>query len=107
MKEVFAQAEEFLSTDEGREIAKALAKHGLGICIPHMHEEDSGTPTHLPPGMVSHETNLQVSFVESQALDPVNAVPVAWRWNGTQIEVCGGCCGMNPPPTKSLKASAK
>jgi hypothetical protein len=94
MNHNYEKAQKFLNTTEGVEIARSLATHGLGIFVPHMHEDSSGEALPLPTGVVSHEDNLRVSFKNRQELDG-KAVPVGWRWNGTEVEMCSACCGMD------------
>lgn len=72
-------------------IVKELSSYGMGIFFPHAHDE-RGTIVELPFGTVSLEQNLCVSFVEANK-SPSASVPVGWRWNGSNIDVCAMCCG--------------
>lgn len=71
---------------------KELAEYGLGVCMPHMHDANAEEEfSLLPKGMISYESNLQVSFVEaSKASD---AEPVAWAWDSESeaVVVVAGC----------------
>jgi hypothetical protein len=76
---------------EVQQAAKVLAKHNFAICIPHMHNKETGQVLPLPPGLVACERDFQVSF--EPATDTTNImVPVAWRWVHMGLEVCAGCC---------------
>jgi hypothetical protein len=90
MTEKIRLAQAAVSTQEIEEISKVLAKYNLGICVPHMHTEAGEELVSLPPGVVALERKLQVSFVDPAIAGDTE--PVAWRWNGTRLEVCGSCC---------------
>jgi len=75
-----------------QEMIKELSKYGLGVCMPHMHDPNSEEEfSPLPKGMVSYESNLQVSFVD--ASEVADQIPVAWAWNADSesVVVVGGC----------------
>jgi len=86
-------AVESVNLPEVKNLIKELAKFGLGVTVPHMHQEDSPfTFDPLPSGMVQIENEQVVSFVPStEATD--HALPVSWRWNGEGVEVVAGCEG--------------
>lgn len=92
MSEIVRLAQEALGTEEIREIAKALAKYNLGICIPHMHAERTGDLVSLPSGIISCERNLKVSFEDTVVTEGQSMAPIAWRWNGVGLEICASCC---------------
>jgi hypothetical protein len=92
MREFIRSAREALSTREIEEVSRVLAKYNLGICVPHMHDEDTGEIVTLPPGIISCERNLKVSFEDSATVKAHSTEPVAWRWNGCTLEVCASCC---------------
>lgn len=95
MDQIIKSVQEALSNDDVREAAQTLAKYDLGICIPHMHDAQTGELILLPPRVVSSEKDLIVSFVKvSEVRGPM--VPVAWRWDGTDLEVCASCCAAGP-----------
>jgi hypothetical protein len=91
MTEQTSLPQDELAMQEIENASKVLAKYNLGICFPHMHNESNGNILPLPSGIVSKERDLQVSF---QAVSHVaqDGIPVAWRWDGTRLEVCGCCC---------------
>ena len=73
-------------------IIQELAKHGLGVCVPHMHSDAEGF-AQLPSDIVAVEENLVVSF---KARDEVKgAIPVAWRWDNElkAVQLCQ-CCNV-------------
>jgi hypothetical protein len=86
---------EAVNNKEVQEAAQILAKYNLGICVPHMHDEETGSIIPLPPGIITCERNLKVSF-EEMAKTTELSVPVAWKWNGTDIEICYSCCTSGP-----------
>jgi hypothetical protein len=86
---------EAISLPEVQEIMKRLAKYNLGICLPHMHNEQTGAFENLPADMVQVESGLEVNFQESSTLEGLDGLPVAWRWqqNGSITSaVCVGYC---------------
>lgn len=92
MSEIVRLAQDASGTKEIREIAEALAKYKLGICIPHMHDEQTGELVALPSGIISCERNLKVSFEDAAVAEGQSMVPIAWRWNGVGLEICASCC---------------
>lgn len=92
MNEVIRFAKEAVVKEEIQELAKILARYNLGICIPHMHNKQTGELVPLSTGMVSCERNLNVSFEEATVMEDQGMVAVAWRWNGTNMEICANCC---------------
>lgn len=96
MKESIKSAQRALKTEEVRQAAQVLAKYGLGILIPHMHDEKTGEILPLPTNMISCERDLVVSFKRIDHLE-VDMVPVAWRWGANGFEICASCCGAGGP----------
>ncbi len=69
-----------IKTKEVQDLVKALSVFGLGVFLPHMHDEATGAMVPLPEGIVQIEEDLKVSFVPAdQAGD--HTIPVAWRWD--------------------------
>jgi hypothetical protein len=95
MKEFIRETQRALESEEVQQAARVLAKHNLGICIPHIHDQETGALLPLPPGIVACERDLKVSF-ESVTDIEETLTPVAWRWNTTAIEVCASCCPSGP-----------
>jgi hypothetical protein len=58
----------------------AIAHNAAGDFIP------------IPENQVGFEKNLKVSFVNANEV-PSSAVPVGWRWGGSNLEVFYKCCG--------------
>ncbi|MEQ1779372.1 MAG: hypothetical protein ABL863_12595 [Nitrosomonas sp.] len=81
---------------EVQDILKKLGKYGLGVALPHMHNEEGMVP--LPEEMVSSEDNLKVSFRRRDDVSAKPALPVMWRCGKEVNSVafcgaeCGGCC---------------
>jgi len=92
MDKAIKLAQEAIKTSEIQQIARILSKHNLGICVPHMHEEETGEIIPLPNGVISCERNLKVSFADENSEADQGVVPIAWRWNKTGIEICANCC---------------
>lgn len=62
---------------EVQEAMKVLGKYGLGITLPHGHDEqDKLIP--LPYDEMQSEAQQQVSFIKKHQINPV-AVIVGWR----------------------------
>jgi hypothetical protein len=85
-----------LENDEVKEAARILAKYDLGICLPHIHDQSSGTILPLPAGIVACERDLRVSFESVECLSET-MLPVAWRWTANGLEPCASCCA-GPSP---------
>jgi hypothetical protein len=76
MKNFIANASTALKEPEVLDILEQLAAHGLGIYLPHMHD-DAGDFAPLPAGLIQVEDELQVSFCqESEA----RGTAVSWLW---------------------------
>ncbi len=75
-----AQAAVHLS--EVQEMLRRLAAHGLGICMPHMHDENTGEFQALPDQLMQVEAGLAVSFQPTAeiAKHAGRFLPVAWVW---------------------------
>jgi hypothetical protein len=79
-----------LNEPEVAEMAKRLAKYGLGIFMPHMHtaEEDFAD---LPEDKVQLETSGSVRFMSRGELKNVVSVPVGWRWQSDGMGATASC----------------
>ncbi|AFY82671.1 hypothetical protein [Oscillatoria acuminata] len=85
MADMVEKAQTSIDTPELQEILKKLSEYGLGVFMPHMHDPTTGNFAPLPPGIVSVEDNLQVSFLNASDPKIAQALPVGWIWdNGTQ-----------------------
>lgn len=90
-------AHQAVNTQEVQDVARILAKHGLGICIVHMHDHLTGAAIPLPSGTIACERDLRISFERASNLES-HMEPVAWRWTPNGIEVCASCCGAPSGP---------
>lgn len=72
------------------ELTKALAQYGLGIAIPHMHDEKSNMVS-IPSGVVAYEDGLRISFLGKDCV-PTSAVAVGWHWIDGELRAWAGCC---------------
>lgn len=90
MNLVIQNAINAISNADVQAIVQELAKYGLGVCVPHMHNDEDGFAP-LPSDIVAVEENLVVSFKPRESL--LDAIPVAWRWDGTMqtVQMCQ-CC---------------
>lgn len=90
MNPVIQRAINAVSKPDVQAMIQELAKHGLGVCVPHMHNEEEGF-AQLPNEVVAVEENLVVSFKSRDSV--TNAIPVAWRWNKElqTVQMCQ-CC---------------
>ena len=81
-----AQAAILLS--EVQEMLRRLSAHGLGICMPHMHDEQTGEFQPLAEELVQVESGLEVSFQPTAEISKHSDhfLPVAWIWrDGAQV----------------------
>ena len=75
-------AQAAMQSAEVQEMLRRLSTHGLGICMPHMHDENTGEFQPLPDLLMQVEAGLEVRFrataeIETQA---GHFLPVAWVW---------------------------
>ena len=77
---------------EVEEAMQVLAKHGLGVFVPHMHGEQ-GDFIPLPKGKVIFESGLQITFEDDDSPMIENGEPIAWRWDedADVVARCGYC----------------
>ena len=85
-----------VNTAEVQELMRQLGRYGLGVALPHMHNEEGMVP--LPEDMVASEDNLKVTFRKRDEPPKFDGVPVMWR-RGEHIQSvaqcsqeCGVCC---------------
>lgn len=96
MSGILKIAQEAINNEEVQEAARTLAKYNLGIFVPHMHDEQTGEILPLPAAVISCERDLKITFLRTADID-TGMEPVAWRWNGSDIEVCASCCSPSSP----------
>ena len=90
VKQSFVQdAAAIVAEPRVQELMRELAAYGLGVCVPHMHDEQTGEFLPLPDDTVQSESHLKVSFVRRDSLNQ-NDVPVAWKWNN-ELQVVQTC----------------
>ena len=67
---------------EVQEMLRRLSNHGLGIFMPHMHDEQTGDFLSLPDDVTQVEAGLEVSFQPAAeiASQTDRFLPVAWVW---------------------------
>ena len=75
-------AQEAIHLPEVQEMLHRLAAYRLGIYMPHMHDEQSGTFLPLADEVTQVESGLQVSFQPSAGIakETDRYLPVGWAW---------------------------
>jgi hypothetical protein len=67
---------------EVQDMLRRLSSHGLGIFMPHMHDERTGDFLSLPDDVTQVEAGLEVSFQPAAEIanQADRFLPVAWVW---------------------------
>ena len=81
-------AQAAIQLSEVQEMLRRLSEHGLGICMPHMHNEQTGEFQPVAEQLMQVESGLEVSFqpVAEIAKYSDRFLPVAWVWrDGAQV----------------------
>lgn len=75
-------AQAAMQSAEVQEMLRRLSAYGLGICMPHMHDEATGEFQPLPDEIMQVEAGLEVSFQPTAkiARQAGRFLPVAWVW---------------------------
>lgn len=75
-------AQDAMQSAEVQEMLRRLSTHGLGICMPHMHDEMTGEFQLLPDQLMQVEAGLAVSFQPTAQVtrQAGRFLPVAWVW---------------------------
>lgn len=75
-------AQAAMQSAEVQEMLRRLSAHGLGICMPHMHDENTGEFQPLARQLLQVEAGLEVSFRPTAeiAKQAGRFLPVAWVW---------------------------
>ena len=75
-------AQAAMQSAEVQEMLRRLSTHGLGICMPHMHDENTGEFQSLACQLMQVESGLEVSFQATAeiAAQADRYLPVAWVW---------------------------
>ncbi len=71
-----------MQSPEVQDMLRRLSTYGLGICMPHMHDEVSGDFQLLPNELIQVEAGLEVSFLPTAEINKQAGrfLPVAWVW---------------------------
>ncbi|MEZ4618222.1 MAG: hypothetical protein R2867_22285 [Caldilineaceae bacterium] len=93
MDPILARAQEALDHPEVIEILEKLSAYGLGVFVPHIHDEH-GALQPLPDGYLQVEQKLQVSFHHKDEVKIEGKVAVGWVWDKEreQPRVVVQCC---------------
>ncbi|PYS57770.1 MAG: hypothetical protein DMF76_21310 [Acidobacteria bacterium] len=91
LPEELRKAQEAIHLPEVQEMLKQLAAYNLGICMPHMHDEETGNFKTLPADMIQIESDFQVSFVRKDENRQSRTIPVAWQWVDDGVKAANGC----------------
>ena len=75
-------AQAAMQSAEVQEMLRRLSTHGLGICMPHMHDENTGEFQPPTCQLMQVESGLVVSFQPRAeiAAQAGRFLPVAWVW---------------------------
>ena len=78
---------------EVQEMLRQLSGYGLGIFMPHMHDEQTGKFQPLHDELMQVESGLEVSFQPSRQIanQPDRFLPVGWFWRAgasASVAVC-------------------
>ena len=75
-------AQAAMQSPDVQEMLRRLSTHGLGICMPHMHDEKTGEFQPLPDQLMQVEAGLAVSFQPTAEVTKQEGrfLPVAWVW---------------------------
>ena len=75
-------AQAAMQSAEVQEMLRRLSTHGLGICMPHMHDANTGEFQPLGRQLMQVESGLEVSFQPTAeiAARAGRFLPVAWVW---------------------------
>ena len=86
-------AQDAIHFPEVQEMLRRLSEYRLGICMPHMHDEEIGGFQPLPDAVMQIESGLEVSFqpAEEIAHKTEQFLPVAWFWHGGAATASAGC----------------
>jgi hypothetical protein len=86
-------AQEALNLPVVQEMLRKLSAYNLGICMPHMHDEQTGGFQRLADDLMQVETGLKVSFrpAEEVLSQPDRYLPVAWFWRDGATAPMASC----------------
>jgi hypothetical protein len=81
------EAQRSIATPEVQGLIRELAKHNLGVCMPHMHV--TGDFREQPADIIQVEARSD--FLPADEVAALGTLPVAWRWHDDQVIVSGSC----------------
>ena len=86
-------AQEAIHFPEVQEMLRKLSMHGLGIFMPHMHDERTGEFQPLPEHVAQVESGLAVSFqpADEVATQTDQFLPVGWVWRAGACSTAAAC----------------
>mgnify|MGYP006865168162 CR=1 FL=1 len=90
MSEMLAKAHRAMEEPEVQEMLQKLSAYGLGIFMPHQHDEQTGDYRPLPSGKVAVERNLQVTFEDASSGVMETCSAVGWQWDG-DVKAAAAC----------------
>jgi len=81
MHPMIEAAEAAVQRPEVQEMIRRLSEYGLGVFMPHRHDETTGEYEALPPGVTQVERNLQVTFEPESVELRSTCSAIGWRWD--------------------------
>ena len=86
-------AQAAMQLPEVRVMLRRLSAHGLGIYMPHMHDERTGEFQPLAEHVMQVESGLEVSFQPKSEITKQTArfLPVAWVWRDGMSMPASAC----------------
>lgn len=86
-------AQEAIHFPEVQEMLRRLSTHGLGIFMPHMHDERTGDFQPLADQVTQVESGLEVSFqpTEEIAMQTDRFLAVGWVWRAGALTAAAAC----------------
>ncbi len=78
---------------EVQQMLRRLAEHGLGVYMPHMHDEQTGEFQPLGDQLMQVESGLTVRFQPSAEIAEQSShfLPVAWIWRDGMSMASAAC----------------
>jgi hypothetical protein len=91
-------AQAAIQLPEVQEMLRRLSCHGLGIFMPHMHDEQTGAFLALPDDFMQVEAGLEVSFQPALEItrQADRFLPVAWLWRAGVVAAAAACEMVEP-----------
>jgi len=86
-------AQAAITLPEVQAMLRRLSEYHLGICMPHIHDEQSGDLRPLPDEVTQLESGLQVSFRPAKTFENQTKqfLPTSWYWRGSAPTVVAVC----------------